>query len=375
MVPRIGVGNRSADRAHQTLQPVQPVGLGIESDPDRRPGAAKGIARLVRHGGQHPLDEQVVDIDTNVVMLEGEGGGPFERQTDRSACIPRAVAGAPREAVEERRPAFLQEREEGIPIRHDGLQGPGIEFTAAAEQVNQALVQDARQSLAPVVSPQQDAQQIGRPPDERGRDVEDVQQREVTGRVVSEPVRAVPHPCTVQGGEMAAVERGDHWTTEARKQLVQTERELPASAQQVPGQGGRQLVALGADHDHQIGCLAPAPQASPVPPILPIPPIRPIPPIPAGPESGFVSEAERHAVIEREYLESPLADGFEQRLLVQQPVRVGHQGERRDPRRELLQYPVAPVVHRVGPSVQGSEVTVESAIRESPAGSGSKFLG
>ena len=84
------------------------------------------------------------------------------------------------------------------------------------------------------------------------------------------------------------------------------------------------MVALGADHNHEIGGLAP---------------------VPAGPEPGFVGEAERHAVLEREYLESPLADGFEKRLLEQQPVRIGHQGERRDLRCELLQYPVAPVVH------------------------------
>ena len=350
MVPRIGAGNRSADRAHQALQPAQPVGLWIESDPHRRPGAAKGIARLVRHGGQHPLDEQVVDIDANVVMLEGEGDGPLERQTDRPACIPRAVAGAPREAVEERRPAFLQEREEGFPIRHDGLQGPGIEFAAAAEQVNQALVQDARQSLAPVVSPQQDAQQVGRPPDERGRDVEDVQQREVPGRVVSEPVRAVPHPRTVQGGEMAAVERGDHWIAEARKQLVQTEGELSASARN--RSQGRVVASSwrsARTKTTRSAVSPPCPSFPPfVPPVSPIPSIPPVSPIPAGPEPGFVGEAERHAVVEREYLESPLADGFEQRLLVQQPVRIGHQGERRDPRRELLQYPVAPVVHRAG---------------------------
>ena len=39
-----------------------------------------------------------------------------------------------------------------------------------------------------------------------GRDVEDVEQREVLRRVVSEPIRPVPHPGTVEGGEMAAVE-------------------------------------------------------------------------------------------------------------------------------------------------------------------------
>ena len=121
---------------------------------------------------------------------------------------------------------------------------------------------------------------------------------------------------------MAAVECGDDRITETRKQVAEPEGKPSPGAQQVVRKG-RELVALGADHDHQIGGLAP---------------------VPAGPEPGFVSEAERHAVVEGEYLEPAIADGFEKRLLEQQSVRVGDQGKPRNPRRELLQYPVAPVV-------------------------------
>ena len=209
--------------------------------------------------------------------------------------------------------------------------------------MNQAVIQDARQSLAPVVSPQQDAQQIGRLPDERGNDLEDMQQREILRRVVSEPVRPVPPPCTMEGGEMAAVEQGDHRIAEARKQLAETEGELSAGAQQVERKG-RHLVVLGADHNHEIGGFAPNP---------------------AGPEPGFVGEAESHAVVERKYLESPLADGFEKRLLEQQPVRVGHQGELRDLRGELLQYPVAPVVHVHAWSAHAAPVAPVASVRVS----------
>ena len=322
VVPRFGSGNRGVDRLHQAPEAARPVGLGVDSDPHRRPFAAKGIARFVRHGGQHPFGEQVVDIDANVVVIEGKVHGPVELEAERSAHIPRAVADVPREAVEKERPAFLQEREEGMLIRHDGLKRPGVECPATLEQVNQAVIQDAWQSLAPVVSPQQDAQQVRRLPDERGRDLEDVEQREILRRVVSEPVRPFLFPCAVEGGEIALVERGDHRTTEARKQLAETEGELSAGAQHVVRKG-RHLVVLGADHDHEIGGLAPNP---------------------AGPEPRFVGEAESHAVLEQEYFESPFADGFEKRLLEQQSVRVGHQGELGDVRRELLQYPVAPVV-------------------------------
>ena len=149
-------------------------GLGVGSDPHRRPLVAQGIACLVRYGGEHPFEEQVVDIDADIVVIEGEVRGPFERKVRRSARIPRAVARVSGEAVEKERPAFLQEREEGVLIWDDGFKGPGVECPATSEQVNQAVVQGARRSFSPVVSPQQDAQQVGRLPDESGRDLEDV---------------------------------------------------------------------------------------------------------------------------------------------------------------------------------------------------------
>ena len=175
MVPRIGGGNRSADRAHQAFDPAHLVGLGVVSDPHRHPFVAKCTARLVRHGGQHPLEEEIVDIDADIVVIEGKVRRPFELEADRSAPSPRATVGVPRQAVDKQRPAFLQEREEGIPIGHDDLEGPGFESAATPEQVNQAILQDARQSLVLVMFPQQDAQQVRRLPDERGCDVEHVQ--------------------------------------------------------------------------------------------------------------------------------------------------------------------------------------------------------
>ena len=151
VVPCIGAGDRFADRLHQACKAARPVGLGVDSDPRRRPSAAKGLSRLVGHGGQHPLEEQVVDVDANVVVVEGEVRWPFECESCRSARIPRAGArgGVSREAVEKAGPAFLQEREEGASIRHDGFEGPGVECPATPEQVNQAFIQDARQPLAP----------------------------------------------------------------------------------------------------------------------------------------------------------------------------------------------------------------------------------
>ena len=50
-------------------------------------------------------------------MIEGDVRKPIEFQTERLACIPRAVAGVSREVVEKLRSARQQEREEGIPGR------------------------------------------------------------------------------------------------------------------------------------------------------------------------------------------------------------------------------------------------------------------
>ena len=100
-------------------------------------------------GDSIPLDEQVVDVDANVVVIEGEVGGPFDLEVERTVPIPRAVAGVSREASEKEWPAFPQEREEGVPIRHDDLEGPGVECPATPEQLNQVVIQDARQFLRP----------------------------------------------------------------------------------------------------------------------------------------------------------------------------------------------------------------------------------
>ena len=144
VVPRIGAGNRSTDRAHQAFDPARLVALGIVSDPHRHPFVAKYIARLVRHGGEHSLEEEIVDIDADIVVIEGEVRRPFKLEAGRSAPSPRVAIGVLRKAIEKQRPAFLQERKEGIPIGHDGIEGPGFESAATPEQVNQALLQDAR---------------------------------------------------------------------------------------------------------------------------------------------------------------------------------------------------------------------------------------
>ena len=172
--------------------------------------------------------------------------------------------------------------------------------------------------------PQQEAQQIGGAPDEFGCEVEDVTQHEIPGRVVPKPVRPVAFLRAVQRVEVASVERRDDRVGEGGKQVVQTEGKLPAGLQQVIGKR-RRIVALGPHDDFESGALAP---------------------LPTGSEPRFVVEAERDGILEGDDLETPLADGFEERGFEQQAIGIGRQGQACDPRRECLQDPVTPVGHR-----------------------------
>ena len=131
----------------------------------------------------------------------------------------------------------------------------------------------------------------------------------------------------VERVEVASVERRDDRVGEDGKQVAQPEGEPPAGLQQVIGKG-RRIVPLGAHDDFEAGALAP---------------------VPAGPEPRLVVEAERDGLFEGDDLETPLADGFEERGFEQQAIGIGRHGQARDPRRERLQDPVAPVRHRTGP--------------------------
>ena len=168
------------------------------------------------------------------------------------------VPGVARQAVEKQGPALLKKGEEGIPIRKDGLQRPSSEGAALPEQLHQPIVQEARQSLPPVVPPQQEAQQVGGVPDEFGREVEDMPKHEVPGRVLPEPARPVAFLRSVERVEVATVEQRDDRVAESGKQIVQAEGKPPTGLHQIVGKR-RPIVPLGAHDDFEAGALVPVP--------------------------------------------------------------------------------------------------------------------
>ena len=93
-VIRIRAGDRRADGLCEATEAAPPVRVEVDADSDRRPCFAKGGAGLVGNGAQHPFDEQVVDVDTDVFMVEGQVRGSADGEAGRPFhLLPAAVSG------------------------------------------------------------------------------------------------------------------------------------------------------------------------------------------------------------------------------------------------------------------------------------------
>ena len=89
-------------------------------------------------------------------------------------------------ALNEQRPALLKKCEELLSIWNQRAQRPADEALGLVEQRDETIVEAARETLRPIVTPEENAQQICRRANLFGRDIEDVTKEEVLGRVVSE---------------------------------------------------------------------------------------------------------------------------------------------------------------------------------------------
>ena len=108
------------------------------------------------HWAQHPFQKQVVDVDADIVVIEGYFRGRPESGIARSVCISQTCVGASGQAVEKSGPAFLQEVPERFSVRNDRLQRPSFEGTVLSQYMHQPFVEETRHELPPVVSSQQD---------------------------------------------------------------------------------------------------------------------------------------------------------------------------------------------------------------------------
>ena len=123
-VPRLGARDRIGGALDQTLEAPALVRIGIDPYPRRDPVVWLDGVQRMGHGMQHPFHEQNVDIDANVLVVKRHDRGTADLRVEPLGHVQQVGLVGPQDAVEEQGPALLQEGEEGVPVRDDGLQRP-----------------------------------------------------------------------------------------------------------------------------------------------------------------------------------------------------------------------------------------------------------
>src|SRR5262249_25457820 len=112
----LAAGNGVCRTFKEALRPPRTIDDGIDPEADGRPRLRPRRGSRVLHGPEVSLEEQAVNIDPDILMIEGQGGGTREVEPvcgRRLPCAPRLTRGLARK---KHRPSLLQKREEGRPI-------------------------------------------------------------------------------------------------------------------------------------------------------------------------------------------------------------------------------------------------------------------
>jgi hypothetical protein len=109
---------------------------------------------LMRYGMKQSIEKQVIDVNTDVMMLEGKIDGSLYAQS--IGLFPFAKIRIPfgDQAVKEYRPTFLEKAEKCFPVRNKGFKGPIVEGIVLAQELNEPFVEDGRDSLTTVMTAQ-----------------------------------------------------------------------------------------------------------------------------------------------------------------------------------------------------------------------------
>ena len=321
VVPRPVAGQRRLDRLQQPVEPAPPVGPRVDRDAGQGPRLGDLTPARVRRRPQRALQKEVVDVDPHVGMVERQLGGAGERR--RVARRRLAHRGRPGcQALQEDRPAFLQEPEERIPVANDLRQGPRLEQGFPPKRPDEMALQVARQPQSSVVESQQHAEQVRRLLDRLGRDPEHVAKREPPGsRQAESPLGRFLGLGRMQAVEIAPVHPLDDRPAQPWEQTVEAERQPSTRPPQVVG--NHVLVPRSGEHrDH----------------------VREATPVATRAIARLVEEAERDAVIQRDHLEAASPELLDDARLHEQAVGIVHDGEARGAGRELAQDLVAPAL-------------------------------
>lgn len=113
---------------------------------------------------QQAFGEEIVDVDPNVVVIKGQINRPLNGQVVELSVFPNTGCSLALAyfAVEEDRPALLEEGEESLSVRHQSLQRPFVELSVLPQEFDESFIERRRDSLAAIVAAEQYAQQVRR---------------------------------------------------------------------------------------------------------------------------------------------------------------------------------------------------------------------
>lgn len=235
--------NRLLDGLDQTFQPSLAVGLGLRFDAGDHPRVAQPVCLRVRDLLEQTFKEEVVDVDANIVVIEGDLRRPWELHAVGLYRFAYRI-GSKRLPIEEDGPSLLEEPEERLPVSDDPLKRPLAERAALTKELDEVGVQNRRNAEAAVVASQQEPDEIGLLPDRLRSDPEDVAQYESFGLPVTQrPVGLLPLLSLVEVVEVASVQGVDDWIAQVWEQLTQVERKLTARLEEVVRQRARSEAA------------------------------------------------------------------------------------------------------------------------------------
>ena len=112
---------------------------------------------------QITFQKEVVDIYSDIIVVEGQirrahipKGWVSSEFQDRLHTVGLLSQPTPDKV----RPALLKETEEGFAIWHNALQWPLLEPHISLQKLDKTLIQDGRNALRSVMSPEQHTQEI-----------------------------------------------------------------------------------------------------------------------------------------------------------------------------------------------------------------------
>ena len=199
------------------------------------------------------FQEEIVDIHPHIIMIEGQVLWTNIRRCwlgceFRCCTCHVGLLVLLKPALEEARPTLLQKAEEGLPIWHYALQGPVLKLSVLPQELHEVGIKHGRDAPLAVMSPQENAEQIGRLLHQLGGDVKDMSEYEIFGVIIPQCPRTMPPLGTVEGVEITALQCRDNRITQVGEQVSNGKGALLTGLQEVIGQAAEFCCPCPQNH-------------------------------------------------------------------------------------------------------------------------------